>query len=549
MDAVTYQLENIWIGLIAVIALFTVYFTVAYFSNKSTKSYADLLVAGRSVPAWINGMATAATWMSLATFLGVVALVLKLQLPFIYLWLQFGLSVPLLVLFYGAFLHRMGCYTSVSFVRERYGKSVAFVAAIWMILIMFMYVMSQMIGVAKVFETLIGLPYLPSLVIGTLIITVYITWGGMRGATYNDAIQLVVMALTLIVPMMAVFKALGASGWWFPPLGYGNLTGGMKEMLPEFFSMKYEYRYYVALFVGMTIGTLGLPHLAMRVYTSPTVKEARRIVPWFLFWCGLLFSAVYAIGFAGVYHFRNLGIQIPMEAADKTTILLNLAYNPDFVTGFVIAGALAAGVSTVAGLMMGIAGIVVNDIISHFKPNLEESQKMRLGFISIFATGVVTLLVSLDPPAFLVASMLWAFVLCATAISPFTVLGVWSTRINKYGAILGSVVGGLFFVISSPYVMPSFVLGPEGIVSSLGLSQGLVSVPLAFILTILGSLIAEKIPTLIKNVNRTSTQELVESIHGWSKSNGVRYGQASWLIVLALLWVPILIWGLQKWGS
>jgi cation/acetate symporter len=289
---VTFQITNIWLGLVPVILLFAVYYTVAIISNRKTNTYADVLLAGRSIPSWVNGMASAATWMSLATFLGVVALILKLQMPFIYLWIQFGLSVPLLVLFYGAFLHRMGVYTTVSFVRERYGKRSSYVAAIWMILILFMYVLSQMIGVAKVFETLIGLPYLPSLVIGTLLITVYITIGGMHGATYNDAIQVVVMAIALIVPTMAILKALGATGWFFPPLGYGGLTEGMKEMIPTFFNTKFEFRYYLALLVCLTLGTLGLPHLAMRVYTSPTVKEARRIVPWFLIWRTIVFSSL-----------------------------------------------------------------------------------------------------------------------------------------------------------------------------------------------------------------------------------------------------------------
>jgi cation/acetate symporter len=545
---VVYQINNIWLGLVPVVLLFTVYYTVAIISNRKTTSYSDVLLAGRSIPAWVNGMASAATWMSLATFLGVVALILKLQMPFVYLWIQFGLSVPLLVLFYGAFLHRMGVYTTVSFVRERYGTKVSYMAAVWMIVILFMYVLSQMIGVAKVFETLIGLPYFPSLVLGTLLITLYISIGGMRGATYNDAIQVVVMAIALIVPTMAILKALGATGWFFPPLGYGGLTEGMKEMIPTFFNTQFDFRYYLALLVCLTLGTLGLPHLAMRVYTSPTVKQARRIVPWFLVWVGLLFSAVYAIGFAGVYHFRNLGIKIPMEAADKTTILLNLAYNPDVVTGFVIAGALAAGVSTIAGLLMGIAGITVNDLISEFKPDLKEKSKVRLSFVTIFAVGIITLLVALKPPSFLVASMLWAFGLCATAISPLTILGVWSTRINKYGAVFGSMIAGLVYIVASPYVFPTIVMGPEGIIQNLGLAAGLLTVPLSFILTILGSLIAERIPSFKHNIQRGYAQHLVEKIHGWKRSNGRRYGNIGWLIVLVIIWVPIMLLSLKPWN-
>ena len=197
MTKEAWQIQDIWLGIGVTVGVFFIYYAVAFVTNRMTKSEEDLFVAGRSIGPMVNSLAAASTWMSVATFLGVVALIQQLHMPFVFMWIQLILSVPLLVLFYGALLWRLKVFTSVTFFDMRYGKSVAFLGAVWMLLIMLMYMIGQYIGVAKVFEVLLGLPYFPSLVISALIITGYITIGGMKGATYNDAIQMVIMMVTL----------------------------------------------------------------------------------------------------------------------------------------------------------------------------------------------------------------------------------------------------------------------------------------------------------------------------------------------------------------
>ncbi len=409
VNPASWQLQNVWMGIGISGVMFLLYYSVALYFRKETHNEHDLYLAGRQIGPIVNSLAAAATWMSVATFLGVVALIQQLHMPFVYMWIQLILSVPLLVLFYGALLWRLEVYSSVSFVRVRYGQSVAYLAAAWMLLIMLMYMIGQFIGIAKALEVLLGLPYLPALIISALVITGYITIGGMKGATYNDAIQMVVMMVTLIVPLAAILKALGASGYWFPPLGYGNMTDVMLERIPTFFDLRFDPRFFLALFVALTLGILGLPQLAQRVLTSSSLKAARRTVPWFCLWTGLVFSATYAMGFAGVYHFAQLGQSLPREAADKTTLLLNLAYNPEWVSGFVMAGVLAAGVSTIAGLMIGIATVVSHDIVGAIRPDLPEPRKLRWGYIALLGTGIISLMISLNPPAFLIVSIFWAF--------------------------------------------------------------------------------------------------------------------------------------------
>ncbi|KAF0677108.1 sodium:solute symporter family protein [Profundibacterium mesophilum] len=546
MTSADWQIQNIWLGLGITLAVFGLYYAVAMINNKKTANATDLYLAGRSIGPLVNSLAASSTWMSVATFLGVVALIQQLHLPFVYMWIQLILSVPLLVMLYGASLYRMGVFTSVHFVQLRYGRNTAFLAAGWMLLIMLMYMVGQFIGIAKVFEVLLGLPYTPSLILSALVITGYITIGGMKGATYNDAIQMVIMMIALLVPLAAILKAMGVAGYWVPPLGYGDLTDALLEQIPTFFDLKFEARFYLSLFVALTIGTLGLPQLAQRVLTSENIKSARVVVPWFCLWVGLMFLGTYAMGFAGVYHFAMMGQELTPEAADKTTLLLNLAYNPEWVSAFVIAGVLAAGVSTIAGLMIGVATVVGHDIVGVLRPHMSEKQQLRYGYMALAGTGVVSLLVSLDPPAFLITSIFWAFGLCATAITPMVVLGVWSTRINPWGAFVGSLLSGALYILLSPYVFADLVVG-SGLVAGLGFSTSLISVPVGFILTILVSLATERFARGKAEVARSRAQELVEGMHGWATVTRQRYDSSQWLLILAALWAPVLLWGLVPW--
>ena len=546
MSEENWQLSNIWLGMGVTLAVFGLYYLVAYINNKKTENAKDLYLAGRSVGTVVNSLAASSTWMSVATFLGVVALIQQLHLPFVYMWIQLILSVPLLVMLYGASLYRMEVYTSVHFVKRRYGRNSAFLAAGWMFLIMLMYMVGQFIGIAKVFEVLLGLPYTPSLILSALVITGYITIGGMKGATYNDAIQMVIMMIALLVPLAAILKAMGISGYWFPPLGYGDMTDTLLERIPDFFDLKFEARFYVALFVALTIGTVGLPQLAQRLMTSESIKSARRVVPWFCFWVGLMFLGTYAMGFAGVYHFALIGQELSPEAADKTTLLLNLAYNPEWVSAFVIAGVLAAGVSTIAGLMIGVATVVGHDIVGVLKPEMNPKKQLKYGYFALAGTGVVSLLVSLNPPDFLITSIFWAFGLCATAITPMVVLGVWSTRINAWGASIGSAVSGALYILLSPYVLADISVG-TGLVGRLGFAQALISVPVGFILTITVSLLAERIYSRKATEARSNAQELVESMHGWATVTRQRYDSSTWLLVVCAMWLPILLWGFVPW--
>ncbi|MFC0558400.1 solute symporter family protein [Halalkalibacter alkalisediminis] len=543
-----WQLSNPLLGIAAIIATFLLFYVVGYISNRNSKSVQDLYVAGASVGPLTNGLAMASTYMSLATFLGITALILKLQVPFIILWIQLILAIPLITIIYGTCLRRMGAFSPTHFIRERYGVSASIIAALFMILVSIMYALGQMIGIALAFETVLGIPYMTGLIVGGLIIVGYITLGGMAGATNNAAIQMVIMALMFIVPLGAIMKAVGGSGWYFPPLLYADMVPSMLEAMPGFFDYQYSPKWYFSIIPALTIGALGLPHLAMRIYTASSLKSARSAMVWFAFILGLVFSATYAMGFVGVFATESQGIVISDADADKLTLILNLVYNPEWVTALVIAGAISAGLSTLSGNLLAIGALLSQDIVTTLKPNLTNKMRVRLGYIAIFFGGIVSILLAINPPAFLVVSILWAFGLAGVTNAPLILMGVWWKEANRIGAISASVIGGLLYIVVSPFVFPSIVLTGHGITDGMGLSGAMLAVPVSFILLIVVSYVTNRIPALKGKLTPEADEALVERIHGWNDVQPYRYNSKLGAAVTVIFCTVIAIWAILPWN-
>ena len=471
-----FAITNVWVGVIVVAILFAICYGIGWWASKMTTSEEDFYAAGFKIGPVTNGLSMAATWASLATFLGVIALISKMQVPFVYLWIQWAISIPLLTLLYGTSLRRMKAFTPATFIKARYGKGATLTIVFWMILIMVMYALGQMIGLGQAFEMLFGIPYNIALIVAGIATVGLHHLGGMYGASYNAAFQMIIMTIAMIVPMGAIMKAMGSSGWWFPPLAYGDMVPAMLKVLPTFFDMKYDFRWYFALIPAFTLGPVALPHLAMRVFTSSSVKTARWAVVWFVLFLGLLFAGTYTSGFAGNYFVATTGKAI--AKADQTLLILNVFYNPIWVAAFVMGGALAAGLSTVGGNLMAISGLVGNDLLGILAPKMEAKSRIRWGFAALGMGGVIAVLLAFNPPKFLVTSILWAFGLLASTATPGILLGVWWKEANKLALIISANICGLIFIIISPHVFPSIVVG-KGATAALGMSGGLVTVPLS----------------------------------------------------------------------
>lgn len=540
-----YTLDNVWIGIAVVIILFAVFYYVGYMASRKTTSDDDFYAAGFSIGPVTNGLGMAATWASLATFMGVIALIMRLKAPFVFLWIQWAISIPLLTLLYGTSLRRMKAFTPASFIKLRYGNRPAIVIILWMCLIMVMYALGQMIGLGQAFELLFGIPYNTSLIVAGLATVGFITIGGMYGASYNAAFQMVVMTMAMIVPMGAIMKAMGSSGWWFPPLAYGDMVPDMLRAVPDFFDMKYDVRWYFALIPTFTLGPIALPHLAMRVFTSSSVKNARWAVVWFVIFLGMLFSGSYVAGFAGNFFTATTGNVI--ERADQTILILNVFYNPTLVAAFVMGGAVAAGLSTIGGNLMAISGLIGSDLLGILAPKMETRKKIRWGYAALAIGGVAAILLAFRPPAFLVTSILWAFGLLGSTATPGILLGVWWKEANRLALMVSSTFCGFLYILISPHVFPSIVVG-TGLPAALGMSGGMVTIPLSFAMFIVLSIIFNRIPALEYSKPSLEVKQMIDRIHGWGPDyDENRYNGLVWPLIGAAVCMAVFYWGLQPW--
>jgi cation/acetate symporter len=532
MEHEKWVLEDPMLGMIFVGASFVFFYLIGWYSQRAAKSSTDYWTAGRSIGSITNGLGMASSYMSLATFMGVTALILKLKVPFVYMWIQFALSIPLITLWYGTPLRRMGAFTPAHFVRERYGVRTSYVTVVFMILIMVMYALGQMIGVAKVFEMLFGINYNLALICGGALIVGYVTIGGMYGTSYNAAFQMILMGVAFVVPLGAIMKAMGGTGWYFPPLLYSDMVPAMLDAVPDFFDMKYGFKWYLALIPCFTLGAMGLPHLGMRVYTSSNLKSARGAMVWFTFFCGIVFCSTYTMGFSGVYFQATSGSAIAPTDFDKITLILNSVYNPAWVLAFVIAGAIAAGLSTISANLMAIGAMIAQDIIATIKPNLSEKTMKVIGYLAIAGGGATSILIALNPPDFLVVSILWAFGLAGVTVAPLVMLGVWWKPANRYGATIACLVSGLTYIVVAPYFFPSIVIG-GGLEAKVGMTGSLLCVPLCFFLLTTVSMITNKIPALMNRYDYQKDHVLIDKIHGWSDYSEERYNSSTAGIIVA----------------
>jgi Na+(H+)/acetate symporter ActP len=353
------------------------------------------------------------------------------------------------------------------------------------------------------------------------------------------------MTIAMIVPMGAIMKAMGSSGWWFPPLAYGDMVPDMIAAIPTFFDMKYDFRWYFALIPAFTLGPVALPHLAMKVFTSSSVKNARWAVVWFAIFLGLLFSGTYVVGFAGNYFTATTGKVIAKP--DQTLLILNVFYNPTLVAAFVMGGALAAGLSTIGGNLMAIAGLVGSDLLGILAPNMDAKKKMKWGYLALALGGITAILLAFKPPKFLVTSILWAFGLLATTATPAILLGVWWKEANKLALMVSSIFCGILFIVISPHVIPSICVG-KGLVAALGMSGGMVTIPLSFAMFFVLSIIFNRVSALSAYAPTLEDKMVIDRIHGWGDHYEEKhYNGITVPIIIAIVCMGVFAWGLQPW--
>ncbi|MFC7786705.1 MAG: sodium:solute symporter family protein [Bacillota bacterium] len=463
-----------------ILLTFALYIGIAVY-NKA-KATSDFYVAGRGVPPIFNGMAIGADWMSAASFIGLAGTVMILGydgLAYIMGWTGGYLLLTFLL---APQLRKYGRYTVPEFIGDRYNSHTArVIAAICTIIISFTYSIGQLSGSGVVIGRLFEIDAKVGTMIGVVLIAFYAAFGGMKGITWTQVAQYVVLIIAYLIPV--IFMSLQITGNPAPWISYGELVGKIGELDRELGVSEYFAPFtngtkwqFMALMFTLMAGTAGLPHVIVRFYTVSTMKAARWSGAWALLFIGLLYlsAPAYAAFSRFILMTKVAGSQISdlpswtkswvdtgkLQVADangdgilqwKEIIISNdivVMATPEianlgvFVIGLVAAGAMAAALSTAGGLMIAISSSFAHDIYYRvFKPNATEKNRLAVARWSIVIATVLAGIVALNPPGVITQIVAWAFALASGTFFPALLLGVWWKRSNAQGVIAGMLVG------------------------------------------------------------------------------------------------------------
>jgi cation/acetate symporter len=478
---------------------FALYIGIAIWSRASTTS--GFYVAGRGVPAIANGMATGADWMSAASFISMAGLISFMGYTgTIYLMGWTG-GYVLLALLLAPYLRKFGKFTVPEFVGDRYASQTArVVAVVCAVFVSFTYVAGQMRGVGVVFARFLEVPVEMGVLIGVAIVFFYAVVGGMRGITYTQVAQYVVLIFAFMIPAVAISAKL--TGHWVPQIGFGaalsdgpNAGRFLLEVLDEV-QRDLGFPEYTAAWVGgkkgmvdvfaitmaLMVGTAGLPHVLIRFYTVKNPRAARWSALWALGFIAILYTTAPAVAtFArvnmiqtlegthyeaapawftswektglisfddkngdGVIAYRGDPAANELSVDRDIMVLANpeIAELPNWVVALVAAGGLAAALSTAAGLLLVISSSISHDLMkSIFRPHLTEGGELLTARTAAAFAVVAAGVLGIYPPAYVAQVVAFAFGLAAASFFPVLVLGIFSLRTNRQGAIAGMLTG------------------------------------------------------------------------------------------------------------
>ena len=537
---------------------FALYIAIAILSRAGNTS--EFYIAGKGVPPLANGLATAADWMSAASFLGMAGLISFVGYDgSVYLMGWTG-GYVLLALLLAPYLRKFGKFTVPDFIGDRYYSNIArTVAVVCALMVSFTYIAGQMRGVGLVFSRFLEVPITTGVIIGMFIVLFYAVLGGMKGITYTQVAQYCILIFAFMVP--AFFISFQMTGSPIPQIGMGSevlnenvylldkldglstelgfdaYTEGSKALIDVF-----------CITAALMVGTAGLPHVIVRFFTVPKVRDARKSAGYALLCIALLYTTAPAVAvFArtnliqtvanqpyiampgwftkwettGLIQFTDKNkdglIQFTGDAAineltvdPDITVLANpeIANLPNWVVALVAAGGLAAALSTAAGLLLVISTSISHDIVKkQFIPELSDKAELVIARLSAIAAVCVAGYFGINPPDFVAATVALAFGLAAASFFPAIIMGIFFKRMNKEGAVAGMVVGMLamvFYMLKFKFDMFGggseadwwFGISPEGF--------GTIAMFLNFVVSMLISLFTANPPAEI--------QQMVEDI-------------------------------------
>ena len=587
---------------------FALYIGIAVWARAGSTS--EFYSAGGSVHPVLNGMATGADWMSAASFISMAGLIANMGYGGGLFLMGWTGGYVLLAMLLAPYLRKFGKFTVPQFIGDRfYSKGAAMIAVICLLTASLTYIIGQMTGVGVAFSRFLGVSSEVGIYVGMGIVFLYAVFGGMKGITYTQVAQYIVLILAYTIP--AIFISLQLTGNFLPQLGLGaDLTGTDMSLLAKLDSVVTDLGFgkYTTTTAGSTlnmfmytlslmIGTAGLPHVIMRFFTVPTVKDARSSAGWALVFIAILYTTAPAVAAmaklnlhstvnsavvqggdlyapeasikaeerpdwmkrwekTGLLKFedkngdgriqyyndatKNEAAKAKADAAGwkgneltvnaDIIVLANpeIALLPNWVIGLVAAGGLAAALSTAAGLLMAISAAVSHDLIKNiFVPDISEKGELLAGKVAMAVAIVISGWLGLNPPGFAAGTVALAFGIAASSLFPAIMMGIFSKKMNKEGAMAGMLAGlfvtlfyvfahkGIFFIKGTDFLPligganPFFGITPE----AFGAVGALVNFAVAFLVDKVTAEPPEHIQHMVEAVRVPRGSKLVDGAH------------------------------------
>jgi cation/acetate symporter len=570
-------------------ATFLLYIGIAIWARAGTTG--EFYVAGKGVPPVLNGMATAADWMSAASFISMAGLIAFYGYGGAVFLMGWTGGYVLLAMLLAPYLRKFGKFTVPEFIGERYyGNSARVVAVICLIIASVTYVIGQMKGIGVAFSRFLAVDYATGLYIGMGIVFIYAVMGGMKGITYTQIAQYVVLIFAYTIP--AVFISMNLTGNPLPQIGLGStmadgsgtyMLDKLDQVIRDLGFAEYSTQKRLStlnMFVytmSLMIGTAGLPHVIIRFFTVPRVKDARTSAGWALVFIAILYTSAPAVGAMArlnlmetiqvgevgsaegnlkyeerpqwfknwettgllafedkngdgriqYYNDKNEEFAAKAESfgwkgnemtkVDRDIMVLanpEIANLPNWVIAIVVAGGLAAALSTAAGLLLAIASAISHDLLKGiFMPSISEKAELMASRIAMAGAIAGAGYLGLNPPGFAAGTVALAFGLAASSIFPALMMGIFSKKMNKAGAIAGMLSGigitlfyvfqhkGIFFIPEWKYLEglgSNWILGIEP--NAFGAIGAVVNFVVAFVVAKLTAPPPEHIQHLVEDI-------------------------------------------------
>jgi cation/acetate symporter len=545
-------LPNRIIGYLFVFFTIAVYAGIGYMSR--TMQVSEYYVAGRKVPAFYNGMATAADWMSAASFIAMAGGLYAQGYSYMAFVLGWTGGYVLVAVLIAPYLRKFGAYTVPDFLAARYGGNFArFIGVVILFVCSFSYIVAQVTGTGIIASRFLGISFEVAVFVGLVGILVCSMLGGMRAVTWTQVAQYIVLIIAYLVPV--VILSAQQTGVPLPQLMYGQVLQEIQQLeatkpalagakaftsTPANFT---EALNFFALILCLMIGTASLPHVLMRFFTTPSVRDARISAGWALLFIFILyFTAPAYASFAKLEVYKNvLGADLSSLAAIQalpqwvftygnidlvkicgvaatnaqavfdacrglgTASLGHAAFSihadtvviatpeiaglPYVIAGLVAAGGLAAALSTADGLLLAIANALSHDIYYRMvDPKATTQRRLVVARILLVVVAILAAYVAGLRPGGILALVAWAFSLAAGGLFPALVMGIWWTRTTKEGAVAGMIAGfgvTLWYLI---WTHPTMGLGQPPIWGVGNISAAIFGLPVAFVITYVVSL-------------------------------------------------------------